>query len=727
MRRSPAQLPQRLIPFALVALLLALAVGLVRQGGAEPGQQPGSQPGPHAPHAASGSPHEDPSPPTARWPLLQGLRADRDAPRHPSDGGGRAWVEDPTPAVAGGYGRWTIVFEAGPLGVALGGVVSLQTSPFWRWSPAWVDPEQRLAPELRARRPGLTEVSCDAPGVELALRSVADGLVLAEVRGRALTPGERIRFVYGAGAALARADDFAERGSPFIVGVDGDGDGVRGLLSESPHIDVIAGAPAQLVATVSSVVQPDEPARLTLAVLDAAGNAGTSFEGALLLSGSPPGSDLPERVWFTPADGGVRQLSFRCPQPGVYRIVVEQQTEQLEQPGHEQLDEPASVHNATQDEPQAAESEAPLATAARPDGVQNAGLFALSNPLIVNAAAPAVLWGDLHGHSLLSDGSGTPEDWYRYARDVAALDFAALTDHDHWGFRFLDQSPELWQQIAEQVEAFHEPGRFVSLLGYEWTSWIHGHRHVLSFEERPTLQVLSSLDERYETPRQLWDALRGQQVLTFAHHSAGGPIATNWSYPPDPELEPVTEVVSVHGSSEGPDAPGVIYRPLAGNFVRDALGKGFRLGFVGSGDGHDGHPGLAQLANPTGSGGLVAVLTDDLTRSGIRAALSARRCYATSGARMILRASLDGAVMGSLLPVPEEAPELVFLVRGTAPLERVDVIRSGQVIDTQDLGGNSFDLLSSWTLPDLAAGEFVYLRVLQVDGQLGFTSPFFVQ
>jgi len=32
--------------------------------------------------------------------------------------------------------------------------------------------------------------------------------------------------------------------------------------------------------------------------------------------------------------------------------------------------------------------------------------------------------------------------------------------------------------------------------------------------------------------------LRGKQALTFAHHSAGGPIATNWAIPPDPELEP---------------------------------------------------------------------------------------------------------------------------------------------------------------------------------------------
>ena len=34
---------------------------------------------------------------------------------------------------------------------------------------------------------------------------------------------------------------------------------------------------------------------------------------------------------------------------------------------------------------------------------------------------------------VLSDGTGTPEDYFAYARDVAALDVIALTDHDHWG------------------------------------------------------------------------------------------------------------------------------------------------------------------------------------------------------------------------------------------------------------------------------------------------------
>ncbi|MFQ6091283.1 MAG: choice-of-anchor X domain-containing protein, partial [bacterium] len=35
-------------------------------------------------------------------------------------------------------------------------------------------------------------------------------------------------------------------------------------------------------------------------------------------------------------------------------------------------------------------------------------------------------WGDLHGHTGFSDGIGTPEEYYLYARDVSDLDFVAI-------------------------------------------------------------------------------------------------------------------------------------------------------------------------------------------------------------------------------------------------------------------------------------------------------------
>jgi hypothetical protein len=335
-----------------------------------------------------------------------------------------------------------------------------------------------------------------------------------------------------------------------------------------------------------------------------------------------------------------------------------------------------------------------------------------SNPLVVRDAIPTLLWADLHGHSSLSDGTGTPDDYFEYARDVAALDIIALTDHDHWGMRFLDAAPELWQRIRQATQRFHRPGEFVTLLGYEWTSWLQGHRHVLYFSDPsdPAAEILSSMDPRYQTPDQLWSALSGRAALTFAHHSAGGPVSTNWRFAPPPELEPVTEVVSVHGSSEAPDSPNPIYSPVRGNYVRDVLQLGYRLGFIGSGDSHDGHPGLAGLATSDGSTGLAAIVGAERTRTSVLAALRARQTYATNGPRIYLAVRLEDT-------------SLDFEVAGTAPIAYIDFIRSGLTASLP--GEGERDRVGQRTIPRLAAGEYLYIRVVQEDGGAAWSSPFY--
>jgi hypothetical protein len=596
------------------------------------------------------------------------LREDLDAVRHPADGGGRAWLE-PDPegrdrVAAGESGRWTVVYEAGELGIVAGGWLFFQVPPHWGWS----DP-QPIAPGA----PGYTEVTSAAAGVELEPATLGTGLLGIRVGGRALAAGERVRIVYGAGELGARADRFAERRSRFWIGVDGDGDGIRGLLAEPPEVTIDAGPAVRLLLHLPSVARPGETVRLTVAALDQRGNAAAA-EGEVVLSG--PADAALEHPARLALENGRAVAAVRARAAGIWRIE---------------------------------------ATAA-------SGLEGGSNPLLVAAEAPRVLWGDLHGHSNLSDGTGTPEDYFAYARDVAALDVVALTDHDHWGLRPLSRQPETWESIRRQNEGFHDPGAFVTLLGYEWTSWLHGHRHVLYFDDRG--EVLSSVDPAYETPAQLWQALRGRPALTFAHHSAGGPIATNWDYPPDPELEPVTEVVSVHGSSEAADTPAAIYSPAPGNFVRDALDRGYRLGLVGSGDGHDGHPGLAHLASP--SGGLAAILAEEATREAVLEALRARRVYATNGPRIYLAAELAGRPMGSAVAVSGLGgqAELEARVVAPAPLAAVDLVRSGGEIESVACGGR-LDCVVERRIAGLEPGGYLYLRARQEDGGAAWSSPFF--
>ncbi|MBW2270688.1 MAG: CehA/McbA family metallohydrolase [Deltaproteobacteria bacterium] len=608
--------------------------------------------------------------PNAQLDVVEDLRRAANLELHPSDGGGRAWVEssEPVPLQVGRPGRVTLVYEAGPDGIAADGSVTLQVSPFWRWSTP-----QTQIPELE----GYTRVATDAAGIELHAETLGEQMLGIRIEGRALSAGERIRIEYGAGPTGAHVDDFADAASRFWFAVDGDGDGRRKLIDASPALRVVAGPAAHLWATLPSVARPGESVRLHLAALDMLGNRGTRATGSIALSDEAGLLDLPASVELAPEDGGVLVIEVRAQAAGITRV-------------HAALGE----------------------------------FRATSNALQVSAGVPRILWGDVHGHSGLSDGTGVPDDYFAYARDVAGLDLVALTDHDHWGMRVLADTPELWEQIRASTRRFHAPGRFVTLLGFEWTSWLYGHRHVLYAGD--TGRVIDSVDPATETPTQLWNALEGEAALTFAHHTAGEPIATAWQFAPDPRFEPLVEIVSVHGSSEAADSPSTVVGAMPGHFARDALERGYRLGFIGSGDSHDGHPGLAHLASP--SGGLAAVLAEERTREAVWEALRARRTYATNGARIILRVGLGTARMGESLPAPpaDEPPDLFVQLIGSAPLQHVDLIRRGHAVERVPLD-ERWDATLQKSVDGLASGDWLYIRAEQIDRGAAWSSPIFIE
>jgi len=604
-------------------------------------------------------------PATARKEIVDQLDADLRAHHGPADGGGSAKLLGKAVARANEPGRWKIRYLAGPLGVKKGGTVQFQPSPFWGWSSPQTD-----NPSL----PGYTRVTTEARGIELEQADCGQGCLAVVVGGRDLRAGEAITFYYGAGEAGAMADRYSEHGEHFYFWVDGDGDGTRSLIAENPALDVLPGSWAKVVATLPSTAKVGEKIRLKIAFLDGRANA-TSFSGKVEIA-SPAALSFPASVKLESKDEGIKDVIGEAKEAGIFRVEV------------------------------------------RPSG----GQAELSNPIEVSRSSPRrIRWADLQGHSNLSDGTGTITDYYHYARDVAGLDIAAVTDHDHWGLGFLDQHPEKWKEIVQGAQQYYEPGRFVTLVGYEWTSWIFGHRHVLYFSGKPRL--FSSLDPATDTPGELWTKLRqsGAKVLTIPHHPAGGPVAIDWSIPPDPEFEPAVEVISVHGNSECADSPFMIHNPQPGHFACDALKRGYRLGFIGSGDSHDGHPGLAHLGAPTG--GLAAIITNDLTREGVYRALRSRRVYATSGPRIIMEFRLGANPMGSEVPTGKGQPKTYYgRVVGTAPIAVLELVKNGQVAARVKAAGE----LSAWLTyddPKRKPGDWAYLRVSQVDGALAFSSP----
>ena len=287
----------------------------------------------------------------------------------------------------------------------------------------------------------------------------------------------------------------------------------------------------------------------------------------------------------------------------------------------------------------------------------------VSNPIWVRHSPDTrIFWGDSHGHSGVAEGLGSPEGSFEYGRDDARLDFLTLSEHDIW----LDDRE--WHHLQEIAADFTEEDRFIGILGYEWTMPTNrGGHHNVYFRTpggrvRQGLHTATSLAALYQDLRA---ANQLDDVLIIPHCHEAGEWRMN-----DPELERLVEIMSMHGTFEW--------------FGRAYLAQGSTVGFVASSDDHIGMPGYSGPRRASQQrNGLAAVLAHAKTPDAILDALRDRATYATTGARIILDATLDRARMGTRIEFPESVA-IVGRVIGTAPIDTVTVVKNGEDVWRRD-------------------------------------------
>jgi hypothetical protein len=297
---------------------------------------------------------------------------------------------------------------------------------------------------------------------------------------------------------------------------------------------------------------------------------------------------------------------------------------------------------------------------------------AVSNPIRVHAAAPdrRLYWGDIHAQCLIGCGARTIDAFFRHARDYARIDFAS-----HQANCFLVSSPE-WRETEEVTARYHAPGKFVSLLGLEWSAdTAKGGDRNLYFpcDTAPITRCSHEyVDDKSDLASDLPQAedlhakYRGTDTLIALH--VGGRTTDLRRH--EPGLERLIEVHSTHATSEW--------------FLFEALERGYRMGVTAGSDGVDGRPGASHPGHQAVRnvrGGLVATPLPALTREALWKALAARNCYATTGERIRLELTADGLPMGSEYDA-RIPPLLSVAVVGTASLESVEIFRGTTPIHT---------------------------------------------
>lgn len=357
------------------------------------------------------------------------------------------------------------------------------------------------------------------------------------------------------------------------------------------------------------------------------------------------------------------------------------------------------------------------------------GVSGRVNPVRVTEDPPdlRIFWGDPHWQTFFSDGIRCPEELYAFARDEAFLDFGAISDHME---AVTDRQWEYFQAVTDD---YNDPGHFVTLHGQEWTHHVKengapGHRNI--YVKKAGAPAFRCTDKRCNTLDKLWaalDELDGYDPIAIPHHTSNTIMGVDWDQGWNPRYEKAVEIYSVWGSSEKPADDGNP-RPICscngeteGRHVVDALNRGYKFGFVGGGDIHDGRPGdeMHNESYPPRDfesypQGFTAAMAPSLTRDNIHGAIKSHHTYATTKKRIYL--NVDTNRNGAETTVTIEAAS-------EDGIRSAAIVYNGTNIAELEPDHDHRVVTGNWTTKQLGPDDYCYVRVTTENGDMAWSSP----
>lgn len=568
---------------------------------------------------------------------------------------GRAEISPEGAFEAGSYASFTLTYTAGTFGIDDSG--SLRVCFRFasdQGSPQFDTPGAANYCTVEASNGAVLQVRWDPKG---NVRPWDRTLWIKVVRGF-LQEGDQIVIRFGVtdfGGPGMRLQTFCEDTFEFRVLVDPVATFNFQPLPVQPTISIVPGKPERYVAVLPTCRRPSDTFSLKVKGEDMWGNPSDQCEGVFRLEADGVIDGLPDALTFT---------------KGVFALSVDGLS--VRNPGRVQI----CLRDA------------------------HGRVVARTNPLVIEDRELIHFWGDMHGQTEETIGTGSAHAYFAFARDRAFVDACGHQGND---FQISDA---FWAELNRITAEFDVPGSFVALPGYEWSgnTALGGDRNVYFPDEGRVIRRSSHalIDDRETadtdctTATGLFDAFakNGEfDVVCYAH--CGGRYA-DIGYAHDGRFERSVEVHSSWGTFEW--------------LLQDAFKLGYRVGVVANSDGHKGRPGASYPgAGKFGAiGGLTCFNSKELNRENLLDCMRKRHHYGTTGGnggRMVIdvtarfdkpgtlyhddpalfetagRKSTE-AMMGDIVHLPVGDAEIAVSVETSSPVLRVDIFNGLDLWET---------------------------------------------
>lgn len=513
--------------------------------------------------------------------------------------------------VAGAVGTWRIVYTVGKYGIDDTGSVKIA----WRNPSDWGTP-QFSVPHDR----GYTNVSVQgnakiAAELETFERPFNNSIVIKVYDGF-LGEGDTITIIMGdtsGGSDGIRAQTFCEEEHEFRTFVDPYGSRKYQRIPNDIVFPIYSGDAYEIQAVSPATYDENRQNQVLIRAIDYYGNIAESFEDEItveLISTDCCESIITIKQDMRKTNKGLLKFIVNKKLPkGTYYFKVESKKTKFSH---------------------------------------------ISNPCHVSENKDNLYFGDMHGQTSSTVGTGSLDRYFTFARDCAFIDFTGWQGND---FQIND---EKWQDVRFATKKYNHPGEFITFLGYEWSGLTQngGDNNVYFLDDNDTFYPNSnwlvdagstSVENNAPTLPDLLKKVAGRKDVMIIPHIGGRYGTLEYA---DPEFTPVIEVHSHHGTFEW--------------FIFDAMKARKKVGFIATSDDHTCRQGMSYPLSKDGkassfdvASGYTAVYANSISKEDIWNAIKDRHCYATTFSRIILSATMSGYHMGQ--EVLEDIPATMKL------------------------------------------------------------------